>query len=48
MIVPAGFEEFFVEAGQSPDAPEQAPPDLDKLLEIAQRHDLEVPLPLGS
>ena len=46
-IAPAGFEAFFLEAGEAPDAPEQGPPDIGRLLEIGRRHDLEVPPPPG-
>jgi mannose-6-phosphate isomerase-like protein (cupin superfamily) len=46
-IAPAGFEAFFLEAGEAPDAPEAGPPDIGRLLEIGRRHDLEVPPPPG-
>jgi mannose-6-phosphate isomerase-like protein (cupin superfamily) len=42
-IAPAGFEAFFLEAGEPPDAPDQGPSDIDRLLAIARRHDLDVP-----
>ncbi len=44
MITPAGFEQFFVEAGEPTDSSAGGePPNIGRLLEIGQKHDLEVP-----
>ncbi|MCC6313838.1 MAG: cupin domain-containing protein [Thermomicrobiales bacterium] len=44
-VTPAGFEEFFLAAGEAPDAPAQEPPDIGRLLTIGERYDLDVPPP---
>ena len=53
LITPAGFERFFLEAGEAttPAAqptPTHEPPDVGRLLQIARRHDLEIPPPPGG
>ena len=50
VITPAGFEQFFVVAGEATDDPSappisQEPPDIDRLLAIGRKYDLEVPPP---
>ena len=50
VIAPAGFERFFVEAGEVTDDPTlppagQPPPDVDRLLAIGRKYDLDVPPP---
>ncbi len=44
MITPAGFEQFFAEAGEPTDTSAGGePPNIGRLLEIGQKYDLEVP-----
>ena len=49
MVTPAGFERFFFAAGTSAGDPEQWSPvteaDIDRLMEAAPRHNLELVLP---
>ena len=46
VIAPAGFERFFLEAGEPTEpAAGAGPPDIGRLLAIGLKHDLEVPPP---
>jgi quercetin dioxygenase-like cupin family protein len=50
LYTPAGFEQFFVEAGESAKAltlPPAEPPDMERLMSVAPKYDIEIlgPLP---
>ncbi len=48
LVVPAGLERFFEEAGEpgtDVSAPPEGPPDVEKLLETAKRYGIEFPPP---
>ena len=45
LTVPGGFERFITEAGESPQAPASAAPDIEKLLTAAAKNQIEIHLP---
>ena len=51
LLSPGGFEKFFLEAGEPAtegSSPPQGEPDVGRIVEIGQKHGLEIPPPPGQ
>jgi len=51
LISPGGFEKFFLEAGEPAregSSPPEGEPDVGRVVEIGQKHSLEIPPPPGQ